>query len=220
MSSASQLNVNRSTGRQRSRRPLAWTAPLGPTPSNSEDFAVWVQPHIPFLVRLAKRRMKSADLAWDAVQDSLLTLWRTGARPDPLRPWLAQTLIHRCLHLQRSMRRRRHYEELAILLQTIQGNHVTGDAFSELERQHLGRFLAQALAQLPADQRAILHLREVERLDYEQIAAQLNISSGTVRSRLHRARQSARYKLNRALDRENCALCQATTDNGQEVPEK
>lgn len=220
MSFASQLTVNRRAGRQRNHRPRAWAAPMEPTPSRSEDFAVWVQPHIPFLVRLAKRRMKSADLAWDAVQDSLLTLWRTGARPEPLRPWLAQTLIHRCLHLQRSMRRRRHYEELAILLQTIQGNDVTGDAFSELERQHLGRFLEETLAQLPAEQREILRLREVERLDYEQIADQLNISSGTVRSRLHRARRSARQKLSSALNRDNCVLCQASTDKGQEVMEK
>jgi RNA polymerase sigma-70 factor, ECF subfamily len=46
----------------------------------------------------------------------------------------------------------------------------------------------RALAQLPEPFREVITLREVHRLDYDEIAAQLDVPVGTVRSRLSRAR--------------------------------
>ena len=48
------------------------------------------------------------------------------------------------------------------------------------------------LAQLPPDQRAILVLRDLEGLDESEVAALLGVALGTVKSRLHRARQAFR----------------------------
>lgn len=48
--------------------------------------------------------------------------------------------------------------------------------------------LDAALARLPADQREIVLLREVEGLSYDELAATLGIDEGTVKSRLARAR--------------------------------
>lgn len=57
------------------------------------------------------------------------------------------------------------------------------------ERRHL---VAAALAALPTEQRAILVLRDVQGLDYEQIAEVLVLNVGTVKSRLFRARVALR----------------------------
>ena len=54
-------------------------------------------------------------------------------------------------------------------------------------RQRL-RNLDAALARLPAEQREIILLREVEGLSYDELAAALAIDEGTVKSRLARAR--------------------------------
>lgn len=49
--------------------------------------------------------------------------------------------------------------------------------------------VTEALAQLSDDYRAVLILREYDRLDYDEIARVLDVPVGTVRSRLNRARQ-------------------------------
>jgi RNA polymerase sigma-70 factor (ECF subfamily) len=48
------------------------------------------------------------------------------------------------------------------------------------------------LGQLPAELRAVLVLREMEQLDYLEIADALGVPLGTVRSRLHAARERFR----------------------------
>lgn len=45
---------------------------------------------------------------------------------------------------------------------------------------------------LPSDQRATLVLREIEQLSYEEVAEYMNVPVGTVRSRLHSARERFR----------------------------
>jgi RNA polymerase sigma factor (sigma-70 family) len=59
---------------------------------------------------------------------------------------------------------------------------------SQLQARQQLRGLDAALARLPADQREIVLLREVEGLGYEELAATLSIDVGTVKSRLARAR--------------------------------
>lgn len=67
----------------------------------------------------------------------------------------------------------------------------------ELERAELRNLLDQALASLREEQRLVLVLREIEGLDYEAIAAQLDVPIGTVRSRLNRARAALREEIER-----------------------
>ncbi len=52
--------------------------------------------------------------------------------------------------------------------------------------------VANALAKLEADHRAVIVLRDIEGFDYEQIANILEIQRGTVKSRIHRARAAFR----------------------------
>lgn len=55
-----------------------------------------------------------------------------------------------------------------------------------------GLVIRDALSQLPEDMRTVLWLREVEGYSYEELATILKIPVGTVRSRLHSARQQLR----------------------------
>ena len=72
----------------------------------------------------------------------------------------------------------------------------TGEGPQEVaERTDSRQGLEKALAQLTEDFRTILILREVEDLDYSEIAEALEVPVGTVRSRLARARMALRKQL-------------------------
>ena len=70
----------------------------------------------------------------------------------------------------------------------------------ELEAADRRRLVERAMASLDEPHRAILVLKEVEGLRYEEIARVLELPIGTVRSRLHRARADLRDRLKPLLD--------------------
>ncbi len=62
------------------------------------------------------------------------------------------------------------------------------------QRETAGR-VWNALDKLPFDQRAVIVLREIDGLSYEEIATSLGVAVGTVKSRLARARGNLRDAL-------------------------
>ncbi|HYB40929.1 MAG TPA: sigma-70 family RNA polymerase sigma factor [Candidatus Methylomirabilis sp.] len=68
-----------------------------------------------------------------------------------------------------------------------------------LEQSELDAALHRAIAELPDERRIVVVLRDLEGLSYEEIGAALDLPTGTVRSRLHRARLNLKDKLERFL---------------------
>ncbi|HLW69457.1 MAG TPA: sigma-70 family RNA polymerase sigma factor [Candidatus Binataceae bacterium] len=64
----------------------------------------------------------------------------------------------------------------------------TGDSFTEAARGELGQRLSAALKELTPEHRAVILLREVDGLSYDEISEVLDCPRGTVMSRLHYAR--------------------------------
>jgi RNA polymerase sigma-70 factor (ECF subfamily) len=79
----------------------------------------------------------------------------------------------------------------------------THDANPEAEslRNELGRAIERAIAQLPDDQRAVFVLAELHDLTLAEIASTLDVPVGTVKSRLLRAREELRGRLERLRKR-------------------
>ncbi len=69
------------------------------------------------------------------------------------------------------------------------------DPAAPLELAERETIVQDALLELAPEFRAVVVLKDVDGLRYEQIAAILNIPIGTVRSRLHRAREELRKRL-------------------------
>jgi RNA polymerase sigma-70 factor, ECF subfamily len=112
-------------------------------------------------------------------------------RPDAL-PWLfgiAANLARR--HRRTEVRRLRAYARTG--RDPLQDEH--GDAPARLDAAAAGPRLAAALAELRPDDREALLLFAWADLSYEEISLALRIPVGTVRSRLHRARQTLRAHL-------------------------
>jgi RNA polymerase sigma-70 factor (ECF subfamily) len=72
------------------------------------------------------------------------------------------------------------------------GKPLPDELLIEEERR---RAVARAIKSLPEKYRAAVVLRDIEGLSYEQIARALNLSEGTVKSRINRARNLLREKL-------------------------
>jgi RNA polymerase sigma-70 factor (ECF subfamily) len=69
------------------------------------------------------------------------------------------------------------------------------DPEDSLRRQELARVVGEAIEELPSYHRAVILMREVEGMSYEEMAVAANVSKGTIMSRLFHARK----KLQRAL---------------------
>ncbi|MCU0867314.1 MAG: RNA polymerase sigma factor [Planctomycetes bacterium] len=143
---------------------------------------------------LAARSMLGCDhLAADAVQEALVALWRQPEPPPERRAWLVRAVVLRARHLRRTLARRQHHEHGAAAHCALhQGcDNPLHHAFAH----ELGERLDAALARLPAEQRTAFELYVQTGLDYRGIADRLELPIGTVRSRLHRAREALQAAL-------------------------
>ena len=72
---------------------------------------------------------------------------------------------------------------------------LQGDSFKVVSSNELSERLKKALEQLTPEHRAVILLREVEGLSYDEISETLQCPRGTVMSRLHYARTHLRMIL-------------------------
>ena len=140
---------------------------------------------IPRLRRYARALVGERASADDLVQDTLERAWaklHLYRRGTDLRAWLF-TVMHN-VHVNR-VRATRPVDPLEEEMPELAQRGTQADAL-------LVRDLDRAIARLPADQRAVLLLVTLEEMSYEEVATTLGIPSGTVMSRLSRAREKLR----------------------------
>src|SRR5438128_2115307 len=103
-----------------------------------------------------------------------------------LSTWLYAIASRLCLNRLASGERRvaRHGDEALTRLASREVSPA-----EEAERSELETALHRAIAELGEERRIVVVLRDLEGLSYEEIAEALELELGTVRSRLHRARQ-------------------------------
>lgn len=77
---------------------------------------------------------------------------------------------------------------------------TTTDAAGEASAHEIGQHIADAMAALPEDQRTALVLAEYQGLAYAEIAQVMKCSEKSIESRLYRAKQTLRKRLEFLLD--------------------
>jgi len=83
---------------------------------------------------------------------------------------------------------------------------TTPDPESESIRADQKRSLDRLMASLPEEHRTVLLLREIEEMDYAQIAAVTQVPIGTVMSRLARSRAALKAKWMQEIEGEPRAV--------------
>jgi RNA polymerase sigma-70 factor (ECF subfamily) len=152
-----------------------------------------VRPQIGGMLRAARAILGSEDLAWDAVQETLLRVWQDGWLPAEPGPALRRLATLSALHIARCGRRRRAHEEARALQQPC----CAEDPLAQVEGEELRAEVRGMLADLTRRYRGVLELHGLEGEDYASIARRLRVPVGTVRSRLSRARRELRLRLGR-----------------------
>jgi RNA polymerase sigma-70 factor, ECF subfamily len=153
-------------------------------------FEAQVLPHLDAAYRYARWLCGAPADADDVVQEAVLRAYRGfDALRGDAKPWLL-TIVRNCHASALRQQRRRGFVPLP------QEHEPEGDAMIATTPgpeaiaigQDEARSLERLLASLPDAHREVLVLREIEELDYREIAAVTDVPIGTVMSRLARAR--------------------------------
>jgi RNA polymerase sigma-70 factor, ECF subfamily len=118
--------------------------------------------------------------------------------------WLYRIVVNLGIDFQR---RERRHPTVAIEDRVSGSNDIVdetlsepaGDPFREVRAHEVGERVTQAINELTPDHKAVILLREVEGLSYEEISRVMQCSKGTVMSRLHYARKKLQSKLRDCL---------------------
>jgi RNA polymerase sigma-70 factor (ECF subfamily) len=150
--------------------------------------------------------VRDPELALDVSQEAFLKVYRylgTFQGSSSFYTWLYRIVVNLCIdHLRKEgkhdtvdyddmlLRREADDAEAEIVPSTLRN-----DPLRNLDRKELGEQLGKAFGSLSEKHRAVLLLREVEGLSYEDMARTLKIHKGTVMSRLHHARKNVQRAL-------------------------
>ncbi len=150
--------------------------------------------HGDFVYTVAYRLTGDHHDAQDLVQEVLLRVQRGlgSYRPGSMEAWLGRITTNAFLD---DVRRRRRRPSVAVpeVPETVASGAPAAD--DALAREALPEHVNDALRDLPDDYRAAVVLCDVVGLRYEEIADELDVPVGTVRSRIHRGRALLRRTL-------------------------
>jgi len=153
--------------------------------------------------RLAQRLVRDADAADDVAQEAFIRAYYALSRYEQGRNfyfWLSRIAVNLALnHLSR--------EKRLVALPEDDTNldpALSTDPTAEADASQLKVRIGEAIEKLPLHQRSVLLLRAQEGLSYQEIARNLDISIGTVMSRLSRARQALKELLGDTVNLKGC----------------
>jgi RNA polymerase sigma-70 factor, ECF subfamily len=150
-----------------------------------------IETAMPWLLNVAQAMLQDQDEAKEVVMDTFRTVWRNVAPGTEgnvgLMPYLLRITRHRAIDRLRSRRRRE--RKLTAVTWHADPHEVPPTEPDESGRPgwHVHTQVHSALDGLPADQQAVVRLAYFEGLTQSEIASELGIPLGTVKTRLRLA---------------------------------
>jgi RNA polymerase sigma-70 factor (ECF subfamily) len=173
---------------------------------DEQAFEVLVRRHEQRVFRLLMRMMGNREEAEDVAQETFLSLHRHGRRfraESRFSTFVYRVAANAALNRRRSLGRgRARVQKLAV-------RQAAGDDLPSSPRdpedatagQELSAHVREALEKLSPALRMPVILYDMEGMAYAEIAKVLGVAEGTVKSRIHRARQALRVELKAVLSK-------------------
>jgi RNA polymerase sigma factor (sigma-70 family) len=152
----------------------------------------------PALLGICVRYMRDRDEAEDVMQDAFVKLFThldSFKNEGSFEGWARKIAVNTALTALRK-KNRIHFERNLEIVETIE---FRDDATSLMSLEEI----MVCMNRLPEGYRTILNLYMIEAFSHREIAEKLNISEGTSRSQMSRARQALMKLLNERLEQEN-----------------
>ena len=160
--------------------------------AKTEDFEEIALPYLNDLFRTALRMTRNHTEAEDLVQEAYLQAWKSFHRFEPgtnCRAWLFKILFHVIQHHRRKwFRMKLVSSEEEMIEETLSYEPQVPEHVSDED-------VLAAFEKIPEHYREVVLLADVEELSYREVAAVLQIPTGTVMSRLSRGRKLLRSEL-------------------------
>jgi RNA polymerase sigma-70 factor, ECF subfamily len=162
----------------------------------TDAFEILVRRHQKTIFNLIYRMLGDYDEAADIAQEAFLSAYRAigGFRGDAnFSTWLYRIALNHATTRRKSMA---HWQQHTVPLETTEpvcGNHF--DPAAIVEQKELHERVQKALNSLEPAEAMIILLKDLQDVPYEEVARVLEIPMGTVKSRLHRARQALKSRL-------------------------
>jgi RNA polymerase sigma-70 factor, ECF subfamily len=147
---------------------------------------------------LCVRLLGNREAAEDATQEAFLSAYRAIARFDGgnLRAWLLRIAANQCKDEFRRQKRKYRADSLEEIFgmfdQPVEVSDTAETPSERAERAEIAHALQNALMELPFDQRRAIVLVDVMGYQYDEVAEMCDTSTGTIKSRIHRARDRLR----------------------------
>jgi len=173
-------------------------------------FAELVRRYQGRITNLVSRVLNDRECADDLAQEVFVRVYvhrRNYRRGSKLSTWLFTIAVNLAKNEIRRRVRRRNWFSLDALQEVLQDSAMIFADPREgteraMEREQLQEAIGRAIGTVPEKYRVALVLRDIEGMAYEEIAVVLNVPGGTVRSRINRARNMLKRKLQPMLRRD------------------
>ena len=158
-----------------------------------QQFIDFAQRQRPTLLLTAKQYLSSAEDAEDVVQEVLIKLWGARTRfdnADEFSKYALAAVRNTALNILTLQQRR---QTVPIDIHEVPTEtHSPDTRLETIERQ---KYLDRIITQMPAADRTLLKMRNIDQLSYSQIALMLGITETAVRIRISRIRQQLVNKI-------------------------
>jgi len=145
------------------------------------------------------------DEAEDLTQDIFLKIFKalkTFDRRANFQTWIISISRNLCIDHYRSVRKERQMIAREVDTGDLQPASLERGPYQAVEHGDLRTLLRQALQTLPVTLRTAVILRDLHELSYQEIADQLGLPEGTVKSRINRGRIELARQLKRLQDKQ------------------
>jgi len=159
----------------------------------ARDFKTDVLPISNKLLRFANQILQDEEEAKDVLQDVFLKLWQKREelqKVENLEAFAFRMTRNRCLDMIRSRR--------TISIESMKKVRFPEEESSDTDYLDLTNSVDQVkriIAELPDLQRTIIHLRDIDQLEFEEIAEATQLNVNAIRVNLSRARKKVRDEI-------------------------